>query len=1386
MQSLSAEAEEFIPGVTYLPGKPMTNSTYQLYPYSQPGLYHLPQQYMLRTTECITPQTICVPTHIPYQFKYVKIYTPTYYYSPVPVKYINNYSNSQMYQSQSTNFHNLPNNYMPVVDNTKTYHGFQHAQTLVKQQSDSDLVNDDYVFTLYFEGTECYVENESSSNEFLYKLIVERLSSIWSPPEWIKHLTTYLSTTVELTVDENGYYRNAQMIDHSTNVAFDEIVNYSLSKYITMFSIQNIRSSTLTSGEVNSAVSNISENKEAITLIWYGEKIDDIYKKLRSINNYILVYSEFEKAKCIGQIRSVLKEKIFLIVSSVNESDILFGIEPDASKSLPRQIDSIFIYRPNGNKDLSTMSLQHQRKLVDVFQSIDELLNSVIENKKCVEKQTAVFSLYNTSRKYVHDVESADYQWKQLISDILVKIPLSDGAKKQMLEKCQDYYRDNKTMLRNIEDFRINYIPQKTINWYTKQDFVYKLVNKALLTEDPDGLILFRFLISELCRQIKAKHELFIKTPVCPILRVYRGVIVPEEIIDEMAKLSGKLVSTPSFLSTSRNKKVAEMFADVGNSSKKTNEKVSVIYAIQVNIRIESIVFADISEDSDKQDEEGVLFNPGAVFKIESVIYVKSSNYWLVRMTAFDKDEIIVSDYINECVEDVNTQNQKLISIASVLIDMNEGKKAHTYLENLLRDHQFDKKDEAHIYNLLGCSLDTQLRYNESFSEVQKEHLQSEMLKCFLISYRLYMELNDKHESDILLKNIVLYHLDHGDFDRAMCYALMALSLKRKLYRYKPQMYINELEQIANIYHRKNDLDQALHCYEHILRLRRNYLLKNKYACVNTLIAIGDLHCFHTGYVYQALDYYTHALKISTSLNDSEFKIQLFSKISHLHLAYFNKTDLALKYKMEQLNEEKKIRCSGDPHMVNCLIEISAIMLKQNHERPSFDENDVDSAMKYAIEGLNAAKKSYKADIAQIARYLQHIGSLYNHEHKWTKAEMYLLEAFHLCKNSQLHDKLCDEIANLLMEVSEHTGNKLEEVFVAIAEGLRQKQIEIPSKKCLKSTDPVESEKLNTNSNNLNKNDVSMLLMLSQNVDNNKKNKTIYNKHKFIRNQLQNTQLDGECLSGYAERQLEDYRYYTKHPFEQSHTSKYGYQQGYNRGIRDRAPLRPSKPKTLESSLLTVMCLCNPALSTNVSQYDLKELPTINDIWCKLSDNLQYLPRQEEISYFDDVFEYDEDYIYDDVADTRGIFRRHHMERVKRRRSQKIGNRPLPTQQIQSVGSFIVTQYNGSHLPKKNKNLYSINDFLRAVSETPNERQPIQSWRTEGFAHETTRFRTASSGYQAINTIPFVQWENIGKKQYFPKKCKKSRETAIKNRNLPMRRPNIKKNFNYFRSRRLC
>lgn len=104
-----------------------------------------------------------------------------------------------------------------------------------------------------------------------------------------------------------------------------------------------------------------------------------------------------------------------------------------------------------------------------------------------------------------------------------IDLDKSDQAKKCMIKHCYDYYRHNQTQSKTIAEFESKYTTSDAIRWYTSDTFVYKLINKALRTEDMEMLYLFRFFIVDLCINLAEKYKEMLERKVTLPSVLYQG-----------------------------------------------------------------------------------------------------------------------------------------------------------------------------------------------------------------------------------------------------------------------------------------------------------------------------------------------------------------------------------------------------------------------------------------------------------------------------------------------------------------------------------------------------------------------------------------------------------------------------------------------------------------------------------------------------------------------------------------------------------------------------------------------------------------------------------------------------------------------------------------------
>jgi len=205
-----------------------------------------------------------------------------------------------------------------------------------------------------------------------------------------------------------------------------------------------------------------SDSIEDVTIIWFDQYMDDVANRndaettktlLREINDYVLFFSRPDS--CIDYIKSVSKEKIFLIMTGSYASEYLGKIHQ------LQQIDSVFIFCVYRAKYLPLK--ETYSKIIDVFTEQKDLMDSLRNNIELVTKQATVFGLFDGKQRSTRYLtrESASFLWFQLLTEVLKNIALADIKNTgidEMLTHCQCYYRGNRVELNNIEEFRKKYV----------------------------------------------------------------------------------------------------------------------------------------------------------------------------------------------------------------------------------------------------------------------------------------------------------------------------------------------------------------------------------------------------------------------------------------------------------------------------------------------------------------------------------------------------------------------------------------------------------------------------------------------------------------------------------------------------------------------------------------------------------------------------------------------------------------------------------------------------------------------------------------------------------------------------------------------------------------
>ncbi|CAF1021744.1 unnamed protein product [Didymodactylos carnosus] len=334
--------------------------------------------------------------------------------------------------------------------------------------------------------------------------------------------------------------------------------------------------------------------------------------------------------------------------------------------------------------------------------------------------------------------ENGSFMWFQIVIEVLLRSRSPEQYEKEvgeLIARAKQQYKNNPTQLALIDQYHNKGYPGKpkiaavlhelesTITWYTRECFLYRMLNKALRKQDIDMLYAFGFFIRRLHKELKKEqgeqiqklkittqseptlnrestnhekatsdilrggsadsnsvevkpnveeksNETVAEGPeptVASIIHVYRGRGISNEELTKLKEGIGKTISINSFFSTTRNVTVALGFTQL---VEKTADKQLVLFEVEADLCLQGAKpFADISHLSDNKSEE-VLFMLGSLFRIVDVNKEDHlSDIWTVKLILCSDED----DRLKDVLERFKRQLPKktnLYDLGNVLFEM--------------------------------------------------------------------------------------------------------------------------------------------------------------------------------------------------------------------------------------------------------------------------------------------------------------------------------------------------------------------------------------------------------------------------------------------------------------------------------------------------------------------------------------------------------------------------------------------------------------------------------------------------------------------------------------------------------------------------------------------
>ncbi|CAF1335549.1 unnamed protein product [Rotaria sordida] len=434
----------------------------------------------------------------------------------------------------------------------------------------------------------------------------------------------------------------------------------------------------------------MQNNIEQFILVCLDSSLDHLVDHLEQFRRLISCVQHFNDANsCMDYITNIKNETVLLIISVEHTQIIPFVYHI-------QQIYSIYIFNFNQCEKISEETLNY-RKVRGHFDTIDKLVKQIAYDKKWIASNLLTINSFPACTLGSYDmsdhinnnnIQEATFMYSQILRSIFVNETYKDIDKNEMIEFFRQQYNENETELEKINKFDREYTTERAIYWYTIDGFLYRTINKALRTQNILILYHLRYFIKDLYLELKKYHSKQSSNLSKETLIVYRGIGLPN---DEFEKLKqGHLISFSEFLSTSKNRELAEIYVQRG-----FDDMQSILFEIELNYTIQSSTpFADISEQSQFDLEEEILLSMGSVFRIQSLTLTSDNNWNIKLMQTSDEDQQLklLYQWLDQAIFRVNHLYTKLSSLMLFIYDYD---KAEFFLRKVVSQPGFNQDIET-------------------------------------------------------------------------------------------------------------------------------------------------------------------------------------------------------------------------------------------------------------------------------------------------------------------------------------------------------------------------------------------------------------------------------------------------------------------------------------------------------------------------------------------------------------------------------------------------------------------------------------------------------------------------------------------------------------------
>ncbi|CAF1012611.1 unnamed protein product [Adineta steineri] len=665
------------------------------------------------------------------------------------------------------------------------------------------------------------------------------------------------------------------------------------------------------------------------TLIWFNSKdLDDlIICQLLSMFKVIFPVNKLDQ--CLELLRLIHNEKVILIVPNEVLESIGASIQPMS------HVDSVYIYSEE-QINLEQWKLANSK----LKGSFSDLLSQCRLSQRVWHPCHLAPISSNVLPSNAEFMDRASnqldptYMWTQLLKEVILEIDNDSEALQKMFNYFRQKFENDCVMLDTIIKTEKEYRSKTAITWYTAEIFFYSVLNTALRLQDVEIILQFGPYLRDLHEQIKQLHAIQYPASSFKPFTVYRCQRMGKAEFDKLRTNRGGLYSFNNFLSTSLDLDVASIIADSIAMSTDQN-LLAIQFVINIRHSQNDVPFADVSEISQHDDEQEILFSMHTIFRVTDIEPI-GNNYRIWRFVLESTDDNddklqMFAEKFRSRVGILTTQYR----IAHILVALSYKDQALKIYQELLQSTN-DQDEQALLHFHIGDIKYIQHQYQEAIKEFEQAiSIYNKMtrdgkegrfftsngaVEAYSTLGSIYGDLNEYNQAVYYLRKA----LQINPLIIKNWYTLASLLRKEGLYLYAlevsktisgiqakntPEGHPNWIRTYDLIGAAHMDLDQneeALVCFMKSLHIAQNFFSSDHPYFSSCYRTIAETYA-NMGNYEDANTYYHMALKIYEKLPGDEASLaNFYTALVQFYIKY-ERYETALKYFEKSLEIKKRI-----------------------------------------------------------------------------------------------------------------------------------------------------------------------------------------------------------------------------------------------------------------------------------------------------------------------------------------------------------------------------------------------------------------------------------------------------------------------------------------------